>query len=72
MFGCISKLGDKENKEKENIIKKEIVEWIELLVSNVGMQSDDAVEYFEVLQSKQTAVGLNKETTQVVTKLVSG
>lgn len=69
MFGCISKLSDKENKEKENIIKKEIMEWIKLLVSNVGMQSDDAVKYFETLQSKQTAVGLNEE---VVTKLVSG
>ena len=71
MFGCISELSDEERNEKEKIIKNEIMEWIRLLVTNVGMHSENVVEYFEKLLLKQAAVGFRKKYTAVVTKLVS-
>ena len=72
IYGCISELSDEESDEKEKIIEKEIVEWLKLLVANVRILSDDAVIYFEKLQSKQAEVGFSKKYTAVVNELVSG
>ena len=69
IFGCISELNDdEESSKKARVIETEIVEWMKLLVNNVSIFNDDAVKYFEKLQ---TVAGFSKKYTTFVTNLVS-
>lgn len=42
---------DEDNNKRAEVIEKEIKEWLKLLVNNVNIDADDAVNYFKILQT---------------------
>ena len=40
-----------EDSKKVDVIEIEIKKWIELLVNNIDMSANDAVQYFKILRS---------------------
>ena len=57
-----------EDSKKVDVIEIEIKKWIELLVNNIDMSANDAVQYFKELRSDGA---LGKKHNRTVTASVS-
>ena len=61
-------LKSNEDKTVANVIAGEITKWIELLVNNINMSTDDTVQYFKELRSHGK---LNKMCNKTISASVS-
>jgi len=59
---------DEDDSKRADIIESEIQKWIELLVNNINMFANDAVQYFKALQFQK---GLDKKYNRNVFASVS-
>ena len=69
LFVYIQKLNkDEEDSKMVDVVEAEIKKWIELLINNVNMSANDAVQYFKELRSHK---GLGKDYNKIITASVS-